>query len=86
MITDSSTLLWIVGAGVGVSVVMYGVRCLRTRAWINVSSDPKLSQNDPPHCFILPLSITSLSLPDFLELDKTKRYGNAAWSYGCGWI
>lgn len=42
MIIESNALFWIVGAGIGVSAFLYGVRCLRTRAWVNVHSDPIL--------------------------------------------
>ena len=42
MIIESNAIFWIVGAGISVSAFLYGVRCLRTRSWVNVHSDPIL--------------------------------------------
>ena len=44
MLQDTSTLLWIAGASFGVSAFLYGIRCYRTRAWINVSRDKVLNK------------------------------------------
>lgn len=42
MLGDSNTLLWVVGTSIGVTTFLYGVRCYRARAWINVSKDKTL--------------------------------------------
>jgi len=46
MAPDNNTLLWTAGVSLGVTAFLYGVRCYRTRSWINVSRDKSLRNKD----------------------------------------